>query len=64
MPITDREKLERKVDKWIMSLNFDTKEIVLSQLIMRMIETEELRWSDDRKCPYWDSCGEELGENQ
>ena len=62
MRIVNKDKLGQKVANWIMSLDYDTKEDVLNEVIMRLIETEEVNWSDDRKCPYWDSNGEELGE--
>jgi hypothetical protein len=58
------EELEVKIEKWIRGLSYETKEIVLTELIVRMIQAEEVGWSEHRQVPYWESCGEELGENK
>ena len=57
------KELESKVAKWVETLEYNRKENIIVSLIIRLIQNDDVRWSEDRNCPYWESCGEELGEH-
>jgi hypothetical protein len=48
------------IREWVEKMHHDRKDDCLASLIERLIETEEIRWSDERKEFYWDSCGDPI----
>lgn len=56
------------LQKWIGSLDRETLEKVAFECIDRLIDTEELSYypdgTKDYEAPYWDSCGERLGDDE
>jgi hypothetical protein len=50
----------KKIQDWANSLSEDKARELLADLVERLIETEEIGFSEDRNTPHWDANGENI----
>jgi hypothetical protein len=64
--------IKEKLKIWINKQSHEQLQKIALDAIERLIETEDVRFrvrehwmeKDTQEEPYWDSCGDTLGENQ
>lgn len=47
-----------RITKWVNSLSIETLRTTLYSTTEYLIDTANVRFPEDARCPYWDSVGE------
>jgi hypothetical protein len=51
---------KNRLQIWADSLSKEKAKEILVELTEKLIESEDIRFSEDNKSPYWEACGDNI----
>lgn len=55
---------EQRLNTWISGLSQEQKDKLIFDLVAEHIECDNIRFPENSKSPYWETCGDPIVEGQ